>query len=308
MPSLTQTIKDIKNIKIQGASNICRASLTAWQTHLTGVKVKSISDYIKEAHKTAGKLMTVRPDEPLMVNAFKILLSKVVEAAKIKANKPDVANLKKLSKQAVTDFLMELKGCEQTITENGAKLIKQNENIFTHCHSGTVINILAAAKKQGKKIHVFNDETRPLMQGRITAKELGGLGIKNTMVVDGAAAFIVSNISGDEIKINRVILGFDVILPDGSAYNKIGSFGIALAAYTSGIPVYLAGTLLKKTNQKLKIELRAAHEIWANKPRGLNIINYAFCHIPAKFISGYVTEAGVLKPKEVISLSMKLKF
>jgi methylthioribose-1-phosphate isomerase len=110
---------------------------------------------------------------------------------------------------------------------------------------------------------------------------------------------LISNFSGDKVKINKVILGFDVILPDNSALNKIGSFGIALAAYTSEIPVYLAGSLLKKSSQKMEIELRSQEEVWPKGPKGIKIINFAFDRIPMEFINGYITEFGVIKPSEV---------
>jgi len=187
----------------------------------------------------------------------------------------------------------------------GAKLIKNKDKIFTHCHSVTVVNILKNAKKQGKKFHVFNDETRPLFQGRLTSEDLARAGIVNTMVVDATAGFLVSNFSGDEVKINKVIMGCDVILKDNAALNKVGSFNIALAAYTSGIPVYLAGTILKKTNLKMKATLRDSNEVWPAAPKGLKIINYDFDRIPARMITGYITEFGVIKPREVDKYAKK---
>ncbi len=300
MANLNQTIKDIQSIKIQGASNICRASLSAWQDYLINFKTKDTKKYLAEAKRVGESLAQARPNEPLTVNAFKYLNAELKQSTKIKATLIQVNDLKKLTRQYVQDFSALLHGNGQKITAHGGSLIKSKENIFTHCHSRTVENILIQAKRDKKKFHVYNDETRPLFQGRTTSTNLAKHKINNTMVVDSAAPFLVSDISGDNIKINKVFLGFDVILPDGSALNKIGSFGIALAAHTSKIPFYLCGSLLKSTHdKKMKIEIRDEKEIWPKAPKGLKIINYAFGRIPAKFITGYITEFGIIKPSEI---------
>ncbi|NMC51256.1 hypothetical protein GYA54_00815 [Candidatus Kuenenbacteria bacterium] len=299
MASLNQTIKDIRSIKIQGASNICRASIEAWVAYLSILKMRNPVTFLNEAKRAGELLAKARPDEPLTINAFKYLHLRLAEKHGIKSRASEVVELKKLAKKQATDFSELLHKNGQRISLYGSRTIKNKENIFTHCHAQTVINILGAAKEQKKKIHVYNDETRPLMQGRKTSEDLARLKIDNTMVVDSAAEFLISNFSGDKVKIDKVIIGFDVILADNSALNKVGSFGIALAAYTSKIPVYLAGTLMKKTNKKMGIELRAKTEIWKNSPAQLKIINFAFDKIPAQLITGYITEFGVIKPNEV---------
>ncbi len=299
MPNLNQTIKDIKSIKIQGASNICRASIMALQEYLTSWRVRRVGSYLSEAKRVGNLLAKARPNEPLTINAFKYLNQRLDSAKKIKNPQIDVAGLKKLTRQYAADWGALLHENGKRLAFFGAKIIKNKETIFTHCHSRTVINVLAKAKDDKKKIHVYHDETRPLMQGRLTAEDLSKLNIESTLVVDSAAAFLVSNFSGDKVKIDKVIIGFDAILPDNSALNKIGSFGIALSAYTSKIPVYLAGSLLKKTAQKMEIELRSKKEIWPNGPKETQIVNFAFDRIPAQLITGYITEFGVIKPSEV---------
>ncbi len=299
MPNLNQTIKDIKSIKIQGASNICRASIAAWQEYLASWKVRQVGSYLSEAKRIGNLLAKARPDEPLTVNAFKYLNQRLESARKIKNPQIDVPGLKKLTKQYSVDWSALIHENGQRLAFFGAKALKNKETIFTHCHSKTVINVLAKAKADKKKIHVYHDETRPLWQGRITANDLSALGIEGTLVVDSAAAFLVSNFSGDKVKIDKVIIGFDVILPDNSALNKVGSFGIELSAYTSKIPDYLAGSLLKKSTQKMEIELRSRAEVWPGGPKSVNIVNYAFDRIPAQLITGYITEFGIIKPSEV---------
>jgi len=305
MANINKTIKNIKALKIQGASNICRASIAAWRDYLLGFKTKNVKKYLSEAKNVGARLALARPNEPLTVNAFKYLNQRLrVETRFISSKQKqmvlDIPSLKKLTRQYVQDFSSLLHQNGARISVEGAKLIKSKQNIFTHCHSRTVENIFIQAQSQKKKFHVYNDETRPMFQGRITSQKMAEHKILNTMVVDSAATFIVSDHSGDDIKIHQVFLGFDVILPDGSALNKIGSFGITLTANESNIPVYLCGTILKSVkNKKMKIELRREAEVWPKAPKGLEIINYAFDRIPARFITGYVTEFGILKPGDI---------
>lgn len=157
---------------------------------------------------------------------------------------------------------------------------------MTHCHSGSVIKILVEAHKQGKKIQVFNTETRPLYQGRKTSADLVKAGVPDTMITDDAAPFFVDNVYESDTDIDMVIIGSDAIRIGGEIYNKVGSFAIALAAWHSKIPVYVVGSLLKVDMENtVKIEQRSGKELRPDAPKGLKIINYAFDMVPAKMIT-----------------------
>lgn len=171
---------------------------------------------------------------------------------------------------------------------------------MTHCHSGSVIKILVEAHKQGKKIQVYNTETRPLYQGRKTSQDLVKAGVPDIMITDDIAPFFVDNVYEPNIDIDMVIIGSDAIKINGDIYNKVGSFGIALSARHSKIPVYIVGSLLKvDTENSVKIEQRSGQELRADAPKGLKIVNYAFDMVPAKFITGIITEYGIIKPKDI---------
>jgi len=117
---------------------------------------------------------------------------------------------------------------------------------------------LIEAHKAGKNIHVYNTETRPLFQGRRTSNDLVKAGVPDTMIVDDAAPFFVDNMYESHVNVNMVIIGCDNIKIDGSVYNKIGSFAIALAAWHSKIPVYVVGSLTKvDTERSVEIEKRS---------------------------------------------------
>ena len=138
------------------------------------------------------------------------------------------------------------------------------------------------------------------MQGRITSKKLIQNNIKTTMIVDSAASFFLSPHSGN-LKMDKVMLGCDAISLDGSAVNKIGSYGISLACKVNQIPFYITGALLKLDSQNtINIEIRHNSEIWENfTSKKLNIINIAFDYIPYEYITGIICEFGVIKPMEV---------
>ncbi len=179
-------------------------------------------------------------------------------------------------------------------------------NIVTHCHSSSVVNILVEAHKQKKYIHVYNTETRPLYQGRKTSIDLAKAGVPDTMITDDAAPFFVDNVYESDIHIDMVIIGSDAIKMDGSVYNKIGSFSIALAARHSKIPVYVVGSLTKVDMENaVIIEKRSGKELRPEAPKGLEILNYAFDKVPAKFITGIITEHGIIKPKDIKKMVKK---
>ena len=173
-------------------------------------------------------------------------------------------------------------------------------NIMTHCHSGSVVKILTTARDQGKKIHVYNTETRPLYQGRRTSNDLVKVGVPDTMITDDTAPFFVDNIYDSHVDIDMVIIGSDCIKLNGDVFNKVGSFAIAMAAWHSGIPVYIVGSLMKVDgNDTVQIEKRDGKELRAEAPKGLEILNFAFDRVPAKFITGIITEYGIIAPKDI---------
>ncbi|MBL7159472.1 S-methyl-5-thioribose-1-phosphate isomerase [Candidatus Microgenomates bacterium] len=282
MDIIKKTAQDIKDLKIQGATNITLASLKALKKDWQEEKYQDIKD-LEEKIKI---LKNTRPTEPLLFNCLNNVFSQVEE----------LNSLNHLT-QIIDDLVQNLDEIQKEIVQNGVGLIKDKMTIFTHCHSTSVVEILKAAKKKGKEFKVFLTETRPKYQGRITAKELIKAGIKATMTTDSAAAYIISK--EDNIPIDLVILGCDAILPDKGVFNKIGSYGIAFSAHEAKIPVFIAGSLLKTSIKPLIIEERGLEEVWKKKPRNLKILNLAFDFIPQRFITSLITEFGLIKSEEI---------
>jgi len=250
-----EIVHDIKELKIQGATNVALAGLKA-------MKLRGDSSSLK-------KIINARPTEPCLQNAIFFA----------KETNPVLAEsyLKNMDKKV------------ETIT---AKLVKKDTTIFTHCHSTTVIGAL---KKAREKIpfNVNNTETRPLYQGRITAKELVSLRIHVNHYIDSGAEEAIRNS-------DIVFLGSDMITPKGEVYNKIGSYMITELAKKHKIPVYIITNSWKYTKKDLKIEERPSKEIWDFEDRNLKIINPAFEAIPKENITAIVSELGILTPKDFI--------
>ena len=195
------------------------------------------------------------------------------------------------------EFSQMVEEAKDRLGEVGFEIIRESETIFTHCHSSSVERIFQKAKEKKKKIRIINTETRPLFQGRITARHLLRFGFPVTMVVDAAGPFLLS--ASFPLEIDALIMGADAVLEDGSVINKIGSYGLSLAARQAGVPVYIATSLLKYyPDSKIEIEKRPPQEIWPKAPRKLEIINLAFDRIPAENISGIITEEGLVKAQD----------
>ncbi|HUS49920.1 MAG TPA: hypothetical protein VMZ91_07125 [Candidatus Paceibacterota bacterium] len=184
------------------------------------------------------------------------------------------------------------------MNKNVFKIIKSGDVIFTHCHSTNVIQALIYAKKKAKKFQVYNTETRPLFQGRKTAKELKKAGIKVTMFADSAIDIALEK-KQDTMKTDIVLLGADAILTEG-VINKVGSGMIAELAKINKISLYIIADSWKYSSRNVKIEERDFHEMWKRVPNHIKIRNPAFEKIPRKYIKAIVSELGILSYDEFL--------
>lgn len=302
MKHLKKIYKDIKSLKIQGATAVAKTIILALKEEGIKKKFKDLKQWQKNLRNSARYLLSARPTEPMAQNGVKFIFSE------LKIAKPkNIEQAKNYLEKAADDFLVLMEDAAGLIIPIGQTIVKDGENILTHCHSWLVEQILIAAKKSGKKFKVFNTETRPLFQGRITSKNLLKAGIKTTMVTDSSAGFLISQYLGKELMMDKIILGADAILPDGSAINKIGSYGIAAASQYERIPVYIAAPLLKFHSKTwIKIEERSPKEIWPQAPRKLKIINFAFDLVPSEWITGIICEAGIIKPNKIEKIVKKM--
>ncbi len=258
--------RDIREVKIQGARNIARAALYAYSLIPTKESVR--------------KLISLRPTEPMLV--------KVLWWAQ---------------KAPYQEILKHFDLAQEKINKQVLRLIKDKNVIFTHCHSTNVVNALIYAKKKGKKFEVYNTETRPLFQGRKTAAELGKARIKVTFFIDSALEDALTG-EGELKRVDMVFLGADAILSNG-VINKIGSELIARIAEDEKIPVYIIADSWKFSRSKIPIEERNLNEVWNKAPKAIKIKNPAFEFIRKKYITGIITEFGVMSYDKFIKKMMK---
>jgi len=270
-------LQDIKNVKIQGAENVAKyASLS-----LKLIKSKD-ENYLKELKKAKSLLLGLRPTEPLMKNCLHYIFYHLHGRTNNEI-KEDL-NLR------IERIITHIEETRKSIALLGASKIKDGTVVFTHCHSSTVMNILKKAKDQGKKFSVCNTETRPLLQGRKTAKELSDYGIPVEHFVDSAARIALK-------KSDLALVGFDAIDSRGRIYNKIGSELLTEAAFKLGVPVYFCGDSWKYDEKPYEnIEERSPKEIWPEAPKKVKVSNYAFEIINPLLITGVITELGIFKP------------
>ncbi|MCK5026406.1 MAG: ribose 1,5-bisphosphate isomerase, partial [Nanoarchaeota archaeon] len=184
---------------------------------------------------------------------------------------------------------------ERDIVEIGAKKIKKGYVVYTHCHSSTVVNILKKAKDNGVNFEVHNTETRPLYQGRKTAKELSDYGIPVRHYVDSAARLALK-------KADIMLIGADAITAEGKIINKIGSELISEAANKLNVPVYVCTHSWKFDPKTIFgfeeiIEKRLAKEVWPNKPKNVSIDNFAFEQVNPALVTGIISEIGIYNPQ-----------
>lgn len=193
---------------------------------------------------------------------------------------------------------------------NGRSLVRDGDHILTHCNAGalatagygTALGVIRAACEEGKNIHVFVDETRPVLQGaRLTAWELMKEGIPATLITDNMAGFLMQ-----QGKVNLVITGADRIAANGDTANKIGTYALAVLAKENHIPFYIAAPLSTidlsiKTGDDIPIEERDSEEVTLFRgvrtaPMGIQVYNPAFDITPNRYITAIITEARVVRP------------
>jgi ribose 1,5-bisphosphate isomerase len=270
METLETVIKNIKDVKVQGAKEIALYALKFLKDFCKkngfGLKFEVACKFLEEA----------RPTAVVLHNCLEILKSK--------------RNLKTIDK-----LINYLENVNKKIAKFGNKIVKDNYLIMTHCHSGEALSVIKHAWKSKKKISVIATETEPLHQGIKTVKELAKEKIPVTLIVDSAMGYFMKSV-------DMVIVGTDairIVEPKG-VVNKIGTLLLALAAKKYNKPFYVVGNLLKIDKRKFfKIEERPYKEVY-HKLKGVKIRNPAFDVVPFNLVTGIVNEKGVFKTNEFL--------
>lgn len=295
----------IKSLRVRGAPALGIAAALGTVVGIQNSPAADYSDFRKELEKVTDYLATARPTA---VNLF-WALERMKATAEANRGK-DISRIKEILLEEALNIIEENKQECRDMGKNGAELIKDGDTILTHCNAGglatadygTALALIFTAREQGKRVKVYADETRPLLQGaRLTTWELMQAGIDTTLICDNMAAQVMK-----EGRINLVLVGADRIAANGDTANKIGTYGLAVLAEAHNIPFYVAAPtstfdLSLNSGDKIPIEERGAEEITCGfgrrtAPEGVKVYCPAFDVTPARLITAIVTEKGIARP------------
>lgn len=301
---LSKLTEDIKTMKIRGAAEIGRAAVDGLAIAATSSKARTTDGYIKDLDIAYRLLIATRPTAVSLPNALRYVMHRVEKAHR---KGVEAEELRALTLKAVEEFKRSSMEAVARIADMGAKRILNGDLIMTHCNSSVALDILCHAREEGKDFKVIATETRPRFQGRLTAKVLSDAGIPVTLIIDSAARYFMP-------KVDKVVVGADVITSNGAVVNKIGTSQIALAAKEARVRVFVGAETYKFSpstilGELVEIEQRPSSEVIPTdelrKLKGVVVANPAFDVTPPEYIDIIITERGVISPQAAVLVLME---
>ena len=299
-----QVADAIRNMVVRGAPAIGVAAAMGIALGIKNSKAETVGELKPEFDKICDAIGNTRPTAVNLFWAIRRMREKF-EQLRVRP----LPQLKQaLIEEAQRMHAEDIAG-NQAMGRHGATLMPASGGVLTHCNAGalatcgygTALGVIRAAVEQGKKLHVYADETRPFLQGsRLTAWELMKDGIPTTVISDNMAGAMMK-----QGKIGAIVVGADRIAANGDVANKIGTYTLAVLAKEHGIPFYVAAPfstvdLDTLDGNSIPIEQRNPREVThiAGKqmvPDGTEVENPAFDVTPAKYVSAIVTEKGIAR-------------
>jgi methylthioribose-1-phosphate isomerase len=305
----------IRNMVVRGAPAIGVAAAMGIALGIKNSKAEKGADLKKDFDRVADLIGKTRPTAVNLFWAIQRMSDKFEHARML-----PIPQIKEVLIEEAKRMHAEDIAANQAMGRHGATLMPSSGGVLTHCNAGalatagygTALGVIRAAVEQGKKIHVYADETRPFLQGsRLTAWELMKDGIPTTVISDNMAGAMMK-----EGKIGAIVVGADRIAANGDVANKIGTYTVAVLAREHEIPFYVAAPfstidLATPDGSKIPIEERNGKEVThiAGKqmvPDGVSVENPAFDVTPAKYVAAIITERGIARAPYQESLQ-KLK-
>lgn len=306
----TEVADAIKNMEVRGAPVIGAAA--AYGFALGAMRYQGdkegFPDYMKEVRSA------LESTRPTAVNLF-WALRKMGDKLRELSNQ-DLTQVKEALVAEANAIAEEDRRMNRLIGEYGNTLVPEKANILTHCNTGTLatveygtaLGVIRAAYESGKKIHVYAGETRPFLQGaRLTTWELCHDKIPHTLITDSMAGYLMQ-----QGKVDMVIVGADRIAGNGDTANKIGTYSLAVLAFAHEIPFYVAAPtttidLKVSKGEEIPLEEREGDEVRIIMgvrvvPDNVQVYNPAFDITPSKYISGIITEKGIISPPYSVNL------
>jgi len=301
----------IRNMVVRGAPAIGVAAGMGIALGVQNSKAETVGDLKKDFDEICKTIGETRPTAVNLFWAIRRMQGKF-ETLRVRP----MPQIKQALVEEAQRMHAEDIAANQAMGRHGATLMPASGGVLTHCNAGalatagygTALGVIRAAVEQGKKIHVYADETRPFLQGsRLTAWELMKDGIPTTVISDNMAGAMMS-----QGKIGAIVVGADRIAANGDVANKIGTYTVAVLAKEHGIPFYVAAPISTvdldtPDGSKIPIEQRNAREVThiAGKqmvPDGVEIENPAFDVTPAKYVTAIITERGIARTPYTESL------
>jgi len=295
----------IRSLRVRGAPAIGVAAAMGTAAAAQNVRARSGAAIAGAVARVASYLATSRPTAVNLFWALERMRRTAAENAAL--SPPDLR--RRLVEEALAIRDEDAAMC-RAIGEHGLALLRNGCSVLTHCNAGalataefgTALAPVYAARQRGWKIHVYVDETRPLLQGaRLTAWELSRAGVPVTLLCDNMAAVVMK-----KENVAAVLVGADRIAANGDTANKIGTYGLAILARAHRIPFYvLAPTSTfdfgSSNGDAIPIEYRSGEEVThvlgkPVAPRGIRAYSPAFDVTPSELISAIVCEAGIARP------------
>lgn len=306
-----QVAEAIRTLAVRGAPAIGVAAAAALALAASEFARLPQAEFAAALEQAAGHLRQTRPTA---VNLFWAIDRAMAHARSLRdASPPAVAAALWAYAQRLAE---EDVSANRRMAQIGQELIRDGDGILTHCNTGalatvdwgTAFGVVRAAHEAGKRIHLYIDETRPVLQGaRLTAWEALRHGIPATLITDNMAAHFMR--LG---KIQICLVGADRIAANGDTANKIGTYGVAVLAREHGIPFYVVAPtstidLSLPSGDQIPIEERRHDEVThiagvRVAPEGIQVANPAFDVTPARYITGIVTERGIAYPPFSVTL------
>ncbi|HSE83106.1 MAG TPA: hypothetical protein VLB01_00995 [Thermodesulfobacteriota bacterium] len=285
-------IQEIRADNRSGAAEITKRASDVF-AEFSKIKISKEKEFLTLLHQVSRELIDSQPSMAPIINLVNRVLVKVEELTDLKAMREGV-------QAEAQSFVKDMNTGLGNITSsslNVIKNLKSTPSILTHSYSSTVFNVLADARKAGLEFTVTCTESRPASEGKRLAKTLAGEDIPVTYIIDMLAFSLIK-----EGKVDLILIGGDSISTDG-LINKIGTLGLAVFAKQSNVPIYaLLGNekfLSPQLVQYLRIEPREPEEVLITYEKGINVVNRYFDITPPSFLTGIITNSGILNENEV---------
>ena len=295
----------IRRLEVRGAPAIGVTAAYALALAALQSRAKSGDGILADLENARELLAATRPTATNLFWALDHMMAFARERIAAGAEELPEAMLVEAQRMADDDVAV-----NQRLAEIGAALIPDGARIQTHCNCGplcavdlgTAMAPVIHAHRQGKKVHVFTDETRPRLQGaKLNAWELARAGVPYTLITDNTAAWLMSR-----KKVDMVMIGVDRVAANGDTAAKIGVYGLAVLAHYHRIPFYAVSPsstidMTIESGAQIPIEerdpdeVRKVNDTWITMPDA-NVLNYAFDVTPNELITAIVTEHGIARP------------